>query len=310
MYRIFKFKMYPTLEQKTQIEETFDCCAMIFNLMLQDKIDHFKRTGKYLWNKPTQYKEKYPRLRGVDSLALKNMADELHEAYQYYWDHDNQHEYFPVFKSYDLCRYKTSCVNNNIRVEGNCVQLPKVGRVEINKHREIPSNYKIKSALVCRDILNDYYVHIKFQFDKRVEWIEPVNSVGLAPIKNGICITSDGQLCRFDDNHLYQRLRTERFRLDRCKLGSNNRNKQQVKVDKALKHIENYRHDYLHKLALEIAETYDVVHVAEKNFEMDCAYHRFLSLLNYKLHERGKKLVEVKGVDKSLFGIDLAKALI
>ncbi len=44
----------------------------MFNLLLGDKISYYQENSKILHNTPAKYKDKYPFLREVDSLALTN----------------------------------------------------------------------------------------------------------------------------------------------------------------------------------------------------------------------------------------------
>ena len=52
--------------------KTFGCVRFIYNKMLSDRLDYYKETGKKLHNTPAQYKEEFPWLKEVDSLALAN----------------------------------------------------------------------------------------------------------------------------------------------------------------------------------------------------------------------------------------------
>ena len=52
--------------------KTFGCVRFIYNKMLSDRIDYYKETGQKLNNTPAQYKEEFPWLKEVDSLALAN----------------------------------------------------------------------------------------------------------------------------------------------------------------------------------------------------------------------------------------------
>ena len=82
--------------------------------------------------------------------------------------------------------------------------------------------------------------------------------------------------------------------------------KQLRKVNKQSMHIANQRKDYLHKLSTEIANRYDAVYVEDLDMKaisnkgfgngkatMDNGYGMFLTMLNYKLAEKGKRLIKV-----------------
>ena len=56
---------------------------------------------------------------------------------------------FTRFKSKknNIKSYTTNCVNNSIRIEENkYLVLPKLKKVKLKYHREIPKNYRIKSV--------------------------------------------------------------------------------------------------------------------------------------------------------------------
>ena len=47
MNRAFKYRLYPTTEQRELFMKTFGCCRKVYNLMLADKIESYKQTGKF-----------------------------------------------------------------------------------------------------------------------------------------------------------------------------------------------------------------------------------------------------------------------
>ena len=78
--------------------KTFGCVRFIYNKMLSDRLDYYKETGKKLHNTPAQYKEEFPWLKEVDSLALANAQMNLNKAYNNFWN-DSKHFGKPRFKS-------------------------------------------------------------------------------------------------------------------------------------------------------------------------------------------------------------------
>ena len=46
MHLGFKYRVYPTEEQKVFFAKSFGCCRKAWNLMLADKNNHYKETGK------------------------------------------------------------------------------------------------------------------------------------------------------------------------------------------------------------------------------------------------------------------------
>lgn len=78
--RAIKYRIYPNQEQRTRFAQTFGCCRKVWNLMLADQQAHYQETGTILHTTPAQYKDTYPYLRDVDSLALANVQLNLRKA--------------------------------------------------------------------------------------------------------------------------------------------------------------------------------------------------------------------------------------
>ena len=94
--KAFKYRIYPSDSQMVLIEKTFGCTRFIYNKMLNDKIEHYKKYSKSLKITPAKYKESYPFLKEVDSLALSNVQLQLDKAYKAFFNKQNK---FPKFKS-------------------------------------------------------------------------------------------------------------------------------------------------------------------------------------------------------------------
>ena len=84
--KAYKFRIYPTAEQRELFAKTFGCVRFVYNRMLSDKNDHYHRTGKMLDITPARYKEEFPWLKEVDSLALANAQLNLQRAYKSYYE--------------------------------------------------------------------------------------------------------------------------------------------------------------------------------------------------------------------------------
>lgn len=89
MNKAYRYRLYPTTEQKIMFAKTFGCVRFIYNKMLGDRLDYYKGTGKKLNNTPAQYKEDFPWLKEVDSLALANAQLNLNKAYNNFFAIEN-----------------------------------------------------------------------------------------------------------------------------------------------------------------------------------------------------------------------------
>ena len=84
--KAYQFRIYPTEEQEELFAKTFGCCRFIYNRMLSDKIEEYKKTGKMLKTTPAVYKKEFPWLKEVDSLALANVLLHLERAYRNFFE--------------------------------------------------------------------------------------------------------------------------------------------------------------------------------------------------------------------------------
>jgi putative transposase len=179
MYKSFQFRAYPNKEQSVLFAKTFGCVRKVYNLMLEDKIKHYKETKETLRVTPAMYKKQYPYLQEVDSLALANAQLNLETAYKNFFEKPDIG--FPKFKCkhHDRNSYTTNLVNNNIRLENQFVVLPKVGWVRIKKHREIPDSYKLKSCTISLEPSGMYFISVLFEYAENIEPMEIKSLVGL-----------------------------------------------------------------------------------------------------------------------------------
>ena len=305
--KAYKYRIYPNKEQQVLISKTFGCVRFIFNKMLRERIAYYIKTGLSLKNTPAKNKKEYEWLKEVDSLALANAQLHLDTAYKNFFR--DKKVGFPKFKSkkQNSNSYTTNMVNNNIKLLGNKIYLPKLKGVRIKKHREIPSDYKIKSVTVSRTPTNKYYVSILCEYEVTITENKGSNYLGLDYAMNGLYVASDGSQGDYPRfyRQLEKKLHKEQRKLSKMTKGSNNYRKQKYKVAKVHEKISNCRKDFLHKTSHQIANEVDGVCVEDLNMQAmsksmhfgksvhDNGYGMFLTLLSYKLENKGKKLIRV-----------------
>ena len=300
--------------------KTFGCCRKVYNLMLADKIEGYKSTGKFPTVTPAKYKNDYPYLKEVDSLALANKQIDLQEAFRNRFSKSRKkNNGFPKFKSakHSHKAYTTNNQKGTVAIIDNkYIKLPKIGKVKTVIHRIPDSDWIIKSATVSQESDGKYYISVLFEFDNTVNTYvaDATNAIGLDYASDGLYVDNNGNV---GTNHKYYReshdkLAKAQRRLSRMQgskkheTKSNNYIKQLYKVNKIHRYIANQRLDNLHKISTEIANQYDAVCVESLNMRamsnkgfgngkatLDNGYGMFLSMLEYKLSDRNKYLVKV-----------------
>ena len=240
--------------------------------MLADKMEHYKKEKKMLRNTPASYKKEYPWLKEVDSLALANVQMHLESAFHKFFREPSAG--FPRFKSKKSSRksYTTNVVNGNIFLEGK------------------------------------YFASFLFCCENQTAEKRPAEKfIGIDFAMQGMCVFSTGKRAEYPMfyRNTEKKLAREQRKLSRCQKGSQNYKKQKKRVALCHEMIRNQRKDFQHKLSAGLTESFDAVCVEDLNLKgmagglhlgkgvHDNGYGLFLSMLEYKLEERGKYLIKV-----------------
>ena len=317
--RTYRFRLYPSDSQKDLIEKTLGCSRQVYNEFLsickkEYEKDHNYKVSKYdLIKLLPEYKNKYPYLKEVDSIALQQSVIHLYEAYINFFRHNSD---FPVFKKKkNDYGYITMNVNNSIRIIGNEIQIPKIGRVKFVYHRQLPESFVYSMVSVSR-IGKYYYVSLlgeeEYQDYQECSkaYLDLTNSIGLDFSLANLFVSDSktkSNMPKFYEKSL-TKLAKEQRKLSHMVKGSNNYNKQLLRITNLHEQIANQRKDYLHKTSRYIANKYDYVFVEDLDlkemstrkeelklgtFVNDLAFATFLNQLKYKLEWLNKKLVKV-----------------
>ena len=306
--KAYKFRIYPNEKQKIFFAKTFGCTRFIYNQMLADKIAHYEETKEMLKNTPAQYKEKYPWLKEVDSLALANAQKNLETAYNNFFE--NTKIGFPKFKSKRKTKkaYTTNNVNNNIKIMGNYLKLPKINSpIKIKIHRNIPANYKLKSVTISQSASGKCFVSILLEYENQVVEKKVETFVGLDFSMHELYVNSEGICAKYPKYYRQAQIKLarEQRKFSKMEKGSKNREKQRKKLAIIHEKTANQRKDFLHKLSKKLVEKFDCICIEDLDMKalsqalkfgksvMDNGWGMFINFLEYKSKEVGKKLVKV-----------------
>ncbi|RJG24760.1 RNA-guided endonuclease TnpB family protein [Paenibacillus thiaminolyticus] len=311
--KAYKFRLYPTKEQEQLLAKTFGCVRFVYNQMLAERKETYElyKDNKAALKKqklptPAKYKNEFPWLKEVDSLALANAQLNLQKAYQNFFAGRTE---FPKFKSRKARQsYTTNVVNGNIKLLDGYIQLPKLKLVKIKQHRVIPSHHIIKSCTVSRTKTGKYDISILTEYEHQPAPKEVQTVVGLDFSMKGLFVDSEeGKTANYPRfyHQTLEKVAKEQRILSRRKKGSSRWQKQRLKVAKLHERIANQRKDFLHKKSHQLAKRYDCVVIEDLNMKgmsqtlhfgksvADNAWGMFTAFLRYKLDEQGKKLIQI-----------------
>ena len=312
--RAYKFRIYPNDEQKILFAKTFGCVRMVYNHWLDRKIQQYEEnktnvTYTICAKEMAVMKktEEYGFLKEVDSIALQQSLRHLDAAFQNFFKQPKTG--FPRFKSKKRNKnsYSTVCINGNITISNGYLKLPKIGRVRLKQHRIIPEEYRLKSVTVSQTSSGKYYASILFEYEDQVQEKEMQKFLGLDFSMHELYRDSNGKEPAYPRyyRNAEKKLAREQRKLSKMQKGSNNRNKQRLKVAKLHEKVSNQRKDFLHKRSRQITNAYDCVCIEDLDMKAmsrllnlgksvsDNGWGMFTTFLRYKLEEQGKKLVRV-----------------
>ena len=270
IYRAYKFRLYPTEEQKILIHKTLGCSRFVYNYYLNYQKENGIQKSSYLCKDLKELENKHEYLKEVDSCSLRCSIFALEDSFNNFL---TKRSGYPKFKSkFNRQSYKTSCIRNSYKgkeysnieldLETRFIRLPKLGKVIIRGYRNKDKiEGRIINATVSKEITNKYYVSVLVEEELLVEKVRPKSIVGLDLGIKDLVITSDGikysnekVLMKFE-----KRLKRLQRKLSRQIKGSKNYLKTKIKIARLHAKIKNYRKHYLNDIANEIVNGHDII---------------------------------------------------
>lgn len=308
MQKGIKFRIYPNKEQKNLINQTLGCCRLIYNKGLAMRNTAYSNGEKTGYSQTsamlTKLKkcEDFAFLKVVDSIALQQSLRDLDRGFVNFFKKRAAH---PVFKSKHNRHqsYRTINQGENIRIVGRYIKLPKLGFIKIRQSMEVG---KINHVTIERTPTGKYFAVLNTEFEP-----QPMeNKGGCIGIDVGIkdfYSDSNGnavQNPRYLEKSMRKLIREQR-KLSRKQKGSNNRNKQRVKVALVHEKITNQRNDFLQKQSTMLICENQTICMEDLNVKgmlrnhklaqhiSSVSWSRFFDMLEYKATWYGNTIIRI-----------------
>ncbi|MFC8616193.1 RNA-guided endonuclease InsQ/TnpB family protein [Micromonospora purpureochromogenes] len=254
--RAYKYRFYPSPEQAGQLNRTFGCVRLIYNLALQARtrawvVDGLRTTYPQTSAWLTEWKRTDPMafLNDVSSVPLQQALRHLQAAFVAFWEKRSRH---PRFKSKRKSRASAEYTRSAFRWRDGQLTLAKMDTpLHIVWSRPLPEGVEPSTVTVSRDKAGRWFVSL-LVVDTSVQVMPPVSAevgvdaglIDLATLSTGEKITNPRHE-RADRRKLSKAQRN----LSRKIKDSRNRAKARLKVARIHARIADRRRDHLHKLS-------------------------------------------------------------
>lgn len=308
MQKDVKFRIYPNREQKNLINQTFGCCRLVYNRGLAMREEAYKNGNKIGYSQTSAMLTDLKRsgdftfLKAVDSIALQQSLRDLDRGYVNFFQKRASH---PTFKSKhnNHQSYRTINQGDNIRIAGKYVRLPKLGFVKVRQSMEVG---KINNVTIERTPTGKYFAVLNVDFEPQLQQNNGAAigiDVGIKEFysdSNGNVVSNPKHL----EKSMHKLIREHR-KLSRKEKGSNNRNKQRVRVALVHEKITNQRKDFLQKrstMLIRENQTICIEDLKVKNmmrnhklakYISSVSWSKFYDMLTYKATWYGNDIVKI-----------------
>ena len=300
IYRGYKFRMYPNKEQTTLINKTIGSCRFVYNHFLDKKISNAYSGIKLI----PKLSEENMFLKEVDSCALRNSLFNLEDAYKRYYNGLGEYPKFKIkgihnsYKTNNIkSTYKGKYYNSiNLDFKNKIMTLPILKEVSIRGYRnKVDFNGLIKSAVIRKEA-DKYYVSILVEEDISLPKFTPNNIIGIDLGIKDYLITSHNEKIKNTIKINKKRLSGLQKGLSRCKLGSKNRYKMKLKIQRLFMKIKNARKFLIHTITNKLIKENDIIAIENLDVKGMQKTHSIAKCLNETPIYELKRILQYKSI--------------
>ena len=308
----YKFRLYPSKEQKENLLQTLELCRQTYNYFLSRLNERDKTLSRLRFQAQLpELKKGKPELNNVYSKVLQMVLYQLYSNLKGLSQLKKNGKKVGRLRYKGKGWYKTFVYNQSgfkILKTGkrlDLLHLSKIDDIPVRMHREIKGN--IKQIIIKRYNSGKWFACLCIENNTPTEKQQIEKTVGLdVGVKHFV---TDSMGRQIENPKFYQkslrRIRTEHRKLSKKKKGSKNREKQRVRLVRAYEKIRNQRNDFLHKLSRFYIDNYDLIAVEDLQVNnmtrnhclsgkiLDASWGKFFQFLEYKAESANVQVVKV-----------------
>ena len=299
----YKFRLYPTKEQKEKLELSLNICRQTYNYLLAELDKGFTKVE--LANYLLDLKIVNPEMRDVFSKAIQVENDNLFRNLKGLGNSKkNGNKVGRLrFKGKGWKKTFTYSQSGFKLIDNKKLSLSKIGEIKIKVHREVLGN--IKQIIIKREI-NKWYAII--QTDSKIQINRGEKEIGLDFGLINFYTDNEGNKVSIPKNiqQIQSKLKKAHKNLSRKKKGSKRRLKAINKLQKVYQKQTNMKNDFFHKLSHNLVINSKVIAIEDldlkglmmktcnaKNYQISSWKMFITKYLTYKAESAGCKILVV-----------------
>lgn len=311
MKKAYLYRLYPTREQRTLLQQQLDVAREVYNACLEERREAYQMCGVRLnyYSQANQLKDirrDRPDVAAVNFSMLQAVCRRAQRSFENFYRRVSagQKPGYPRFKGrlrFDSVTFPS--YGDGCKLREDRLYIQGVGTLKVKLHRAVAGTIK---TVTLKRSCGQWYVVLTTEVD-----VHPLPATGQdVGIDLGLIdflMTDTGKpepaprYFRRGEAVLARRQRTR----ERKKRGSKNRRRAGLLVAKAHQHVANQRKDFHHKTARTLVQANDAIYhedLAVKNMVQnhslaksisDAGWAHFIAILTSKAEEAGRVVVAV-----------------
>ena len=312
MLRAIKIRLYPNKEQELKLNKVLGCYRYVYNQMLALKQKEYNENKKSLgltdlskyFHGTLLKDEQYEWLKEQNTKVMKQSIRQMLSAYDKFF---KQHKGFPKFKSKKnkhSALFPIDAISRKNKFNDRKITLTQPLKdirfrcSDLYFKRLQAYKEGIRSATLSKTKSGNYFLSILIELpqEKIIRFAQTNKHVGIDLGVKDFVITSDGEV--FENKHFFKSQEKKIVKLQRQlskkQKGSNNRNKQRVKVAKAFERLTNQKDAYIHSVVNELLTYYDTVFMEDLNVQGMLKNHKLAKVIQEVSLCKFKQILEDK----------------
>ena len=321
MLRAIKVRLYPNKMQEQTLNKVLGSYRFVYNHMLARKQEAYKadktnlgltELSKYFHHELLKDKQ-YQWLKDQNTNVMQQAIRQMLTAYDKFF---KEHKGFPKFKSKkdkQTALFSINAISKRNTFETRHITLVKSlknikFRCSDLYHKRL-QKYKdnIRSATLSKTKSGNFFLSILIDIPQNefVKFNKTARDVGIDLGVKDFVITSDREV--FENEHFYKKDEKKLAKLQKQLMrkvkGSNNRNKQRIKIAKVFERITNKKETYIHSVVNKLLSHYDTIYMEDlntggmlKNHKLaksiqEVSFFKFKTVLSTKALQNDKKVI-------------------